>query len=512
MKTPVKAPVKAPDIGQMTETVSAALPRQSPMAVIDIGSNSIRLVVYASQGRYPFPLFNERSNCRLGEGMDADGILRSERIEVALAALARFATIMKNMGVTKSYPVATAAVRRARNAEEFTIPASAILGQPIIILTQQEEAQHVARGVTLNVPNANGLIADLGGGSLEIVGVNDGAVTHATSLDIGHLSTVSKGEINAALAGVDWLDGYAPRRLYGVGGSFRALGTAYVAQTEYPLAVLHGLTIPRDEAKQMLAAFSREKPDLSGVPLGRQKTMPMAALIMNGLLRQCRAEKIFISGTSLRDGILAHNEFNAADRADFLQAVCIEISKASHRFADAPDALFQLLRPLYAPDDSIEDVNRPSRERFDRLLFAACLLSDLCWNEHEDIRANLGARRVIGLPVNCISHKERIWLSTAIFHRYAGRKMNKSRPAELGFIISRSRRAEAATIGLGLRFALMFSGGTADCLHHLKLTRASGSLILHVAPAGKTLLDSHARRRFQELAESAFLVPVIEGE
>ena len=150
--------------------------REAPIAVIDIGSNSIRLVIYASGGRYPFPLFNERSNCRLGEGLGEDDMLQPDRIQVALAALSRFARIMSAMGVTTIHAVATAAVRRARNGVEFTGPAEAIIGKPIQVLTQVEEAHFVSRGLTLNIPEASGLVADLGGGSLEVVELERGAV------------------------------------------------------------------------------------------------------------------------------------------------------------------------------------------------------------------------------------------------------------------------------------------------------------------------------------------------
>ena len=168
MKSTV-APV--PDTRQIANSHS---PQLAPMAIIDIGSNSIRLVIYASQGRYPFPLFNERANCRLGEGVGDDGMLREDRIEVALATLARFAKILGNMGISKVHAVATAAVRRAKNAEQFTRPAAALLNHEISVLSQQAEAYHVARGLTLNLPRATGLVADLGGGSIEIIKLSEG--------------------------------------------------------------------------------------------------------------------------------------------------------------------------------------------------------------------------------------------------------------------------------------------------------------------------------------------------
>ena len=502
--------VAVPSAQQIVNSIPSQL---APMAIIDIGSNSIRLVIYASRGCYPFPLFNERANCRLGEGVGDDCMLREERIEVALATLSRFAKILGNMGILKVHAVATAAVRRAKNAEQFIGPAATLLNHEISVLSQKDEAYHVARGLTLNMPRATGLVADLGGGSIEVIKLSDGVITQSASFDFGHLSDVKRSQINAAFDAKEWISAAKPKRLYGVGGSFRAFASAYIKQSGYPLPVLHGLNIPTKAARSLLAAFTHRSPELGGVPLGRQKTMPMAAKIIDCLLDHCRAKEIYTSGTSIRDGVLAERELNDDECADFLQVVCVEISKACHRFANVPDSLFRLLLPLVGSFANVAGKSHKSRrQKFERLLLAACLLSDLCWNEHEDIRGDIGARRVLGLPVNCVSHKERIWLATAIYHRYVGNKTNKSRPPELGSFLGRKRQSEATTIGLGLRFALMFSGGTASCLNYLSLTNDAGILTLHVKEQGRSLLDNHTRRRFAQLAESASLIPKIEQE
>lgn len=495
---------------ESTEIEMESRDSAAPIAVIDIGSNSLRLVIYESGGRYTFPLFNERANCRLGEGLGDEARLLEERISVALATLSRFTAIMKAMGVRRLHAVATAAVRRAVNALEFTKPAEAILGKSITVLGQQEEAHYVSRGLTLNIPDATGLVADLGGGSLEVVAVEDGVMKQATSFNFGHLSQVTKSGIIEAMDGEPWIEKGAYRRIYGVGGSFRALGLAYIDQTGYPLPVLHGLRVETAEAKKLLNAFCHEEPDLSGVPLGRRPTMPVAGLIMRTLLERSGAGRIVVSGTSIRDGIIADMELQDSDRADFLQVVCQEISRASHRFAGVPENLAALLRPLFMPKpDALAADVAAARAQFSRLLDAACRLSDMCWNEHVDVRGDVGARRVLGLPVNCITHKERIWLATAIYHRYVGRKTNKSRPPELAFILGRRLRAEAATVGLGLRFALIFSGGTASSLKGLRFDNDGETLTLHIDKEIAPLLDSHARRRFQQLAQSASLVPRI---
>ena len=249
----------------------------------------------------------------------------------------------------------------------------------------------------------------------------------------------------------------------------------------------------------------------AGSALSQARLEPPGPKIIDCLLDHCGAKEIYISGTSIRDGVLAEQELNDDECADFLQAVCGEISKASHRFADVPDSLFRLLRPLGGSlANAAGKSHRSRRQKFERLLLAACLMSDLCWNEHEDIRGDIGARRVLGLPVNCVTHKERIWLATAIYHRYVGHKTNKSRPPELDSILKCNRQSEATTIGLGLRFALMFSGGTASCLNYLSLTNDARLLTLRVKEQGQSLLDNHSRRRFEQLAESASLIPEIE--
>ena len=204
-----------------------AVPPTARIAVIDIGSNSVRLVIYGKNGAYPAPLFDERSNCRLGAGLDETGMLASDRIAVALETLARFAAIIRAMKVDSCYPVATAAVRRAGNGDEFRRPAEIILGQPIQVLSQQEEAAHVARGLTLNVPEASGLVADLGGGSIEIVALKKGEIRHSVSLNYGHLSNADEAEIIAAFTQIGWIKSFAAKQLFGVGGSFRALGFGF---------------------------------------------------------------------------------------------------------------------------------------------------------------------------------------------------------------------------------------------------------------------------------------------
>ena len=477
-----------------------AVPPSDRVAVIDIGSNSVRLVIYGKNGRYPTPLFDERSNCQLGARLDETGHLVKDRIDAALETITRFAAIIRAMDVSACYPIATAAVRRAKNGAAFYLPAEKILGMPIQILSQQEEANYVSRGLTLNIPDADGLVADLGGGSIEIVALAKGEITHGISFNFGHLSDVDEAEIFQAFTHTDWIAARHAKRLYGVGGSFRAFGAAYFDRASYPLPVLHGTKIKSDFLSGLCDDFTKSKPNFSGVPLSRQASMPVAAKIVRALVQVSGVAQIVVSGTSIRDGVIAINELNDAQRADFLMAISQEIAEASGRFAGVSDALKLLLQPLTKINPT---------PGFSRLVEVACNLADMCWHEHSDMRGDLAARRVLGLPVNCMTHKERVWLGVALYHRYVGTKQNKPRPDELESLLGARHRAEAVTIGLALRFALIFAAGTKDYLGDIRFEIDDRFLTLHVNKSAQPLFDGACANRFTLLAQSAGRQPQV---
>ena len=474
--------------------------RSKLVAVIDIGSNSVRLVIYDKYGVYPVPLFDERSNCQLGAGLDEKGVLLQDRIDLALATITRFAAIIRAMGVKVCYPIATAAVRRAKNASEFCVPAEQILGQPIQVLSQEDEANYVSQGLTLNVPEADGLVADLGGGSIEIVALEKGRKAQSVSLNFGHLSSVEDVEIFQAFKNINWITERGAKCLYGVGGSFRAFGAAFFDRTSYPLPVLHGVKIKSDFVLGLCNDFTNNKPNFLGVPPSRQTSMPTAAKIVRALIQVSGVSQLVVSGTSIRDGVIAINELNEVQRADFLMAISQEIALTSGRFEGISDALKLLLQPLHKINPA---------PTFPRLVEVACNLADMCWHEHSDIRGDLAARRVLGLPVNCMTHKERIWLGTALFHRYFGNKKNKQRPHELESLLSAQRRAEAVTIGLALRFAMIFAAGTTGSLAGILFEFDKPFLILHVKKSVQPLFDRACANRFTLLAESVGAQPKV---
>jgi len=228
--------------------------------------------------------------------------------------------------------------------------------------------------------------------------------------------------------------------------------------------------------------------------------MPVAAKIVRALIQVSGVAQLVVSGTSIRDGVIAINELNDAQRADFLMAISQEIAEASGRFAGVSDALKLLLQPL-------TEIN--PTPGFSRLVEVACNLADMCWHEHSDMRGDLAARRVLGLPVNCMTHKERVWLGVALYHRYVGTKQNKPRPDELESLLGARHRAEAVTIGLALRFALIFAAGTKDYLGDIRFEIDDRFLTLHVNKSAQPLFDGACANRFTLLAQSAGRQPQV---
>ena len=480
---------KLPDVPK-ADVAKKPAPKNGRVAVIDIGSNSLRLVIYDKNGAYPSPLFDERANCRLGEGLDQTEELAPDRIEYALQTLRRFAAIISEIKVESCYPIATAAVRRAKNGSEFRDPAENILGMPVQILSKADEANHVSRGLTLNLPEATGLVADLGGGSIEIIALRRGEVCHSVSLNYGHLSSVTASEIGSALAEHSWIRDFGAKQLFGVGGSFRTIGSAFISRTGYPLHVLHGLKIKRKDVLAICRDLRSDEPSLKGVPLSRAATIPVAAMIIRELIEFSKVYRLTVSGTSVRDGVIAINELNANQQADFLMAVSEEIAGSTGRVANVSPALKKFLKPL----------SKICLAGSERLINVAANMSDLCWHEHSDLRGDIAARHVLSLPVNCVTHKERVWLAVALYHRHFGLKPNKARPQDLDVLLSKKRISDAMIIGLAMRFALELSAGTGVPLRFIKLFFEGNRLVLSVDPSIKNFIDRRCRQKFDQLA------------
>ncbi|RMF02032.1 MAG: Ppx/GppA family phosphatase, partial [Alphaproteobacteria bacterium] len=288
-----------------------------PVAVIDIGSNSVRLVVYESAKRSPAPLYNEKVLCGLGRSLGSTGRLDEEGVRRALRALRRFRALAEQLGADGLNIIATAAAREAENGDEFIARAEEICGCEIAVLSGRMEANLAAQGLIAGNHTVNGLAADLGGGSLEIMDIRDQKLAGGVTLPLGGLRLIdlsggslkkARKIIDEALAGIDWLPQGEGRPFYGIGGTWRAFARLHMAQTDYPLSVMDGYRISYDEAVDFARLLDHLSPSslegISEISKSRRETVPYGALLLERLLLRIRPTAFIISAFGVREGVL----------------------------------------------------------------------------------------------------------------------------------------------------------------------------------------------------------------
>ena len=327
-------------------------------AVVDLGSNSVRLVAYEGLGRNPVAIFNEKAVLRLGRGMQASGRLNEAGVEQALRVMTRYASIARAMGAERFEVLATAAVRDASNGAGFVrdiearIAEVGFAGPRVRVLSGEEEAALSSDGVLCGIPGADGLLADIGGGSLELVRLDAGTVRQATTLRLGviRLSERSGGDLARAraiadgdLASVLWLGEAAGRDLFLVGGAWRALARMHMELTHYPLNVVHHYTIEAEAARALAALvldWPKKGPDkLPGVPRRRAEDLPLAATVLRRLLRRSGAARVVFSANGIREGWFMGGVAPEVRRQDPLVAAAREMGARLGRDAALPPAL-----------------------------------------------------------------------------------------------------------------------------------------------------------------------------
>jgi len=351
----------------------ANLPRRG---VVDLGSNSVRLVVYEGNNRNPVPIFNEKAVLRLGRGLQATGRLNDEGIGPALMVMQRYYLIGKAMGASPFEVLATAAVRDATNGPDFVASLQTRMpGVPIRILSGPEEAEYSADGMLCGIPDADGILADIGGGSLEVVRLTQGTRGASQTLRLGviRLADRSRGDLNLAreiveadIATVPWLTEGSERDLYLVGGAWRALARIQMARSNYPLQMVHhyGMDAPgtRDLTNMIAAASRRTLERMPGAPKRRLDDLPYAAIALRRLLRVTGAKRVVFSASGLREGWFMRHMPDDIRSQDPLLAACQEMAQRLGRDPALPEALFCWTGPLFP-------VETPDHRR---LRLAAC--------------------------------------------------------------------------------------------------------------------------------------------
>ncbi len=482
-------------------------------AVVDLGSNSVRLVVFEGRSRNPVAIFNEKAVLRLGRGLQETGRLNEDGVADAITVLGRYQAVARAMGAAPMEILATAAVREASNGPEFVRVLNARMPEvPIRVLTGPEEAAMSASGLLCGIPGAEGVLGDIGGGSLEVVRISGGGIGLNASLPLGviRLSERAGGDpvraraiAEEALSGTPWLREGAGLDLYLVGGAWRALARIHIAQTGYPLHLVHHYTLGREEARDLtgvIAGASRRALErIPGVPRRRIDDLPFAAVVMRRLLRATGARRVVFSANGLREGWFMKRLPEEVRAADPMRSAGRELAAQFGRDPDMPPALIRWTAPLFS-EESAEAL---------RLRETACWMSDIGSHEHPEYRAEQAYLRVLRQPGIGLDHHARAFLGLTLAVRYeAEPDMPWLSTARMLLDVASARQAEV--LGAALRLAYTLSGGTPELLAGTALRVEGRRIVLLLTEGSGVFAGEGVVRRLERLAESLAMEAVTE--
>jgi exopolyphosphatase / guanosine-5'-triphosphate,3'-diphosphate pyrophosphatase len=496
-------PPAGPTPGRMTSPAPAPGPG-GRIAVVDIGSNSIRLVIYDRLWRAPVQQFNEKILCGLGRHLATTGRLGKPQMAMALTNLVRFVRLAEAMRVVQLDLLATEAVRSAENGPEFVAEIERRCGRPVKVLTGAEEARLAAQGVLAGNPLGRGLMGDLGGASLELARLEEDGLGATASLPLGSLRLIdaagrdldaARRLVDAQLAPLAWAREAAGLELQLVGGAWRSLARLQMARTGYPLHVIHGYALFPAEAQGLIRQVTRQgRRGLAadaGVSRKRIETLPMAAVVLERLIEHARPGRITFSAYGLREGWLFDRLPAEERRRDPLIDFAADLARQDRRFDDLGDDLLAWTDPLF-PGQA------PAARR---LRHAGCHLSDIAWREHPDYRAGLALLRLLLLPAAGVDHLDRAFIAYAGFIRYGGTPGGREAGIALGLLGPDPRR-EAEVLGRALALAYALSGGTSGILARTRLVATPERLQLLLPDDGSVPAGEAVDRRLRALAKA----------
>ena len=473
------------------------------LGVVDVGSNSVRLVIFDGAARSPAYFFNEKILCGLGAGVLETGVLNPDGRKRALLALKRFHLLAKGMGATPLHGVATAAVREAKDGKDFCADVLKETGIALKVASGRGEAKLSAQGVLLGWPGAKGLMCDIGGASLEVAEIASGKVGLCKTSPRGPLHLERFGDDNAAMhAHVRNVLGKLRQDLDGrydclflVGGSWRAIARLDMERREYPLKVLHEYEMTPGSIRETVDWIGLKSVDelieLSGSSPERMRLVPRARVILNELVEVFGPKKIAVSSYGIREGLLYARMSPKLRNRDPLIEACRYMERASARLPGAGKRLFEFLAPIF----------EGSSDARLRLIKAACFLHDVTWRAHPDYRAEVCFDNATRANLGGLDHAGRVFLGLALLHRYK----HASHGAAFHDVIellSEEEKKSARTLGKAMRFGAMLSGASQKMMGSLVLDRDAGVLELRLKPKARDLFGEVVQTRFQSLARA----------
>lgn len=489
-------------------------PKYRPVAVVDIGSNSVRLVVYDGLRRSPAPIFNEKILCGLGKGVAITGKLNEAAIARAMLALRRFRTLAKQIGVKEIYALATAAAREASNGEDFINLAEKALGASVRVLTGKEEARYAALGVIAGTPEADGIAGDLGGGSLELIDIRDGKLHDGITLPIGPLRLIdmSGGDMGRARAIVDEylkdlpiLEKLQDRTFYAVGGTWRNLARIHMAQSHYPLHVLHHYSMSHQQATGIAELVSGLTPtslkDVKDMSKSRVDTMPFGAMVLERLLQHSKPTDVTVSVYGVREGLLFSKLPRKKMQSDALLSSCWDFAR---RYARSP---LHELELCDWTDQLFGDKGIEENEEERRMRYASCLLADIGWRAHPDYRADRSLAMISQAAFVGIDHPGRVFLALTVFYRYEGELMKD----DLTRLLDERHIERAHLLSSIFRLGYILSAAMPGMLPKIGLKMGENKTLVLTLPSKlKDLMGERVEKRLAGLAFEIGRTPKVE--
>jgi exopolyphosphatase/guanosine-5'-triphosphate,3'-diphosphate pyrophosphatase len=488
-------------------TAQGRIKGAKPVAVLDIGSNSVRLVVYERHARALTPLYNEKSACALGRGIAQTGRLADSNVERALTAIQRFALVARMMRVGKIYVLATSAVRDATNRKEFVSAVEAIIGSKVQVLSGEQEAHFAALGVVAGIPDFNGMVGDLGGGSLELSTIRGGSDTNGETFELGVIrmqddsggSAVRAGEIaRERLMQSSLVEGEGGGAFAAIGGTWRSLAKLHQVRRHYPLHMVQHYDVPASDmialCDEIVAAGSlKTYPGSESVSSSRRDLVPFGAAVMAEVLRARRFDTVVFSALGVREGYLYGLLDSREQAIDPLIQGAEELSVLRSRSPAHASDLIEFSGGFL----TVAGITETPEET--RLRHVSCLLADIGWRAHPDYRGAQSVDAVAYGSLTGMDHPARAFLAHVIAVRYNGLKLKGVTQPLVG-LAGATNSARAKLIGALFRVAYPMTAAMPGILPRIRFL-IEGNVLVLLLPQDLAFLDGeHLQGRLEQFA------------
>jgi exopolyphosphatase/guanosine-5'-triphosphate,3'-diphosphate pyrophosphatase len=480
-------------------------PSHSDAAVIDVGSNSVRLVLYRLDGRAIWSVFNEKVLAGLGRDLARTGHLSPAGIDTTLLALTRFRALIDASRPRVVFAAATAAVRDAADGGAFRARVERETGFDLQILSGEDEARYAALGVLAGAPDSTGLVGDLGGASLELVQLGRDGPARGVTLPLGPFSMEAGRRFDAtdvrsvATRHIQPIErAFRADTLHAVGGAWRNLALLQMRITGYPLSIVHQYEIGRQDllsATRFISQQSRNSLErIQGISKRRMEALPHAAAVLETLVERLNIQRVIMSAHGLREGLLWQSMAPEVRNRDPLVAGCAALGSRQ----PVAEALGQALDTWMGP--AFAKLEPAFVDRDPLLVAAACRLAELGAQLHPDHRGDLVFNQVLRAPIAGVNHAERAFLACAAFSRHTSAAQPPD-PTVVAHLLTPEKHQRARALGAAMRLGCDMSGRSPDLLARTRLDFKTGVVVLQAEEAwAPMLLGEQTAKRAQTLA------------